>query len=326
LSADPADSGDFSAARPRGMLSSMGGNMSTTVLTSLSGIRKRYGQLAALDGFDLTVNKGELLALLGPNGAGKSTAISILLGLQSPDEGQAQLFGHPPQEIEGRRRIGVMMQEVMLPGVMTGRELLQQVAGYYPTPYEVESLIQRLSLEGIANRRYDKLSGGQKRQLQFGLALVGRPELMFLDEPTVGMDIQAREALWRVIRELLHEGCSILLTTHYLEEAEALANRVVVMARGKVVTTGSVDEIRASVSRKQVSMVSKLSADAVRGWPEALAVALERDRLTITTREAESLLQRLFREDPQLSDIEVKRAGLAEAFTELTTDNPETRS
>jgi ABC-2 type transport system ATP-binding protein len=300
--------------------------MSTSVLASLESIRKRYGQLAALDGFDLAVNRGELLALLGPNGAGKSTAISILLGLQSPDQGEARLFGLTPQDIDGRRRIGVMMQEVMLPGVLTCRELLQQVAGYYPTPYEVETLIKRLSLESIAGRRYDKLSGGQKRQLQFGLALVGRPELMFLDEPTVGMDIQAREALWRVIRELLHEGCSILLTTHYLEEAEALANRVVVMARGKVVTTGSVDEIRASVSRKQVSLVSRLTADTVRAWPETLAAGLERDRLTITTRDAEALLQRLFREDPQLADIEVKRAGLAEAFTELTTDNQENRS
>ena len=300
--------------------------MSTNALANLNGVRKRFGQVAALDGFDLTVNRGELLALLGPNGAGKSTAISILLGLQTPDQGEAGLFGHPPQDIDVRRRIGVMMQEVMLPGVMTCRELLEQVAGYYPMPYEVRSVIQRLSLEGLAERRYDKLSGGQKRQVQFALALVGRPELMFLDEPTVGLDIQAREALWRVIRELLHEGCSILLTTHYLEEAEALANRVVVMARGKVVTTGTVDEIRASISRKQVSLASRLSADTVRAWPDVVSVSVERDRLQITTRAAEPLLQRLFREDPELSDIEVKRAGLAEAFTELTNDNQEVRS
>jgi ABC-2 type transport system ATP-binding protein len=235
------------------------------------------------------------------------------------------LFGHAPQDIDARRRIGVMMQEVMLPGVMRCRELLEQVAGYYPTPYDVAAIIERLSLQSIAERRYDKLSGGQKRQLQFGLALIGRPELMFLDEPTVGMDVQAREALWRVIRDLLHEGCSIVLTTHYLEEAEALANRVVVMARGKVVTTGSVDEIRANVSRKHVSLVSRLAPEAVRAWPEVLSLAVERDRLQITTRAAEPLLQRLFREDPTLTDIEVRRAGLAEAFTELTTENQETR-
>lgn len=292
--------------------------MKADSLASLEGVRKCYGKLAALDGFDLHVNRGELLALLGPNGAGKSTAISILLGLQQPDDGQAKLFGHAPEEIEGRRRIGVMMQEVALPGVLHGRELLEQVAGYYPCPYDVDAVIARLSLEKLADRRYDKLSGGQKRQVQFGLALVGRPELLFLDEPTVGMDVQAREALWRVIRELLHEGCSIVLTTHYLEEAEALADRVVVMARGKLVTAGSVDEIRSHVSRKQVSLVSRLSADQVRGWPEVMTIAVERDRLQITTRQAEALLQRLFREDPGLTDIEVRRAGLAEAFSELT--------
>jgi ABC-2 type transport system ATP-binding protein len=289
-------------------------------LANLTGIRKRFGALTALDGFDLVVNRGELLALLGPNGAGKSTAISILLGLQNPDQGEARLFGHAPQEIDGRRRIGVMMQEVALPGVLRGRELLEQVAGYYPTPYDVDAVIERLSLRAIASRPYEKLSGGQKRQVQFALALVGRPELLFLDEPTVGMDVQAREALWRVIRELKHEGCSIVLTTHYLEEAEALADRVVVMARGRLVASGSVEEIRAHVSRKQVSLVSRLSPDVVRTWPEVLALTLERDRLQITTRSAEPLLQRLFREDPGLADIEVRRAGLAEAFTELTND------
>ena len=297
--------------------------MSATTLASLKGVRKRFGQIQALDGFDLTVNRGELLAVLGPNGAGKSTAISMLLGLQIPDEGSAELFGHAPQEIEGRRRIGVMMQEVMLPGVMRPRELLQQVASYYPTPYDVDSVLARLSLQELLRRPYGKLSGGQKRQVQFALALVGRPELLFLDEPTVGLDVQARESLWKVVRELLHEGCSIVLTTHYLEEAEALADRVAVMARGKLITTGSVNEIRAHVSRKQVSCVSRLAPDAVRAWPEVAQLEMERDRMQISTRNAEALLMRLFREDPQLSDIEVKRAGLAEAFTELTNDKKE---
>jgi ABC-2 type transport system ATP-binding protein len=292
--------------------------MNTNPLASLTGVRKRFGKLSALDGFDLSVNRGELLALLGPNGAGKSTAISILLGLQQPDEGEARLFGHAPHEIEGRRRIGVMMQEVALPGVLRPRELIEQVAGYYPTPYDADSVIERLALNGITHRAYGKLSGGQKRQVQFALAICGRPELLFLDEPTVGLDVQAREALWRVIRDLLHEGCSIVLTTHYLEEAEALADRVAVMARGKLITTGSVDEIRAHVSRKQVSFTSRLSAEVMRAWPEVQTLEVERGRVQITTRSAEPLLARLFREDPELADIEVRRAGLAEAFSELT--------
>jgi ABC-2 type transport system ATP-binding protein len=294
--------------------------MSNTVLASLSAVRKQFGKLTALDGFDLSVKRGELLALLGPNGAGKSTAISLLLGLQSADSGEARLFDLAPQEIAARRRIGVMMQEVALPGVLRPRELLRQVAGYYPTPYEVRSVLERLSLNAIADRPYGKLSGGQKRQVQFALAMIGRPELMFLDEPTVGMDIQARAALWRVVRELLHEGVSIVLTTHYLEEAEALADRVAVMARGKLITIGSVDEIRAHVSRKQVSFASRLTVEQLRGWPEVLSVTLERDRWQISTRSAEALLARLLREDPAFADIEVRRAGLAEAFTELTHD------
>jgi ABC-2 type transport system ATP-binding protein len=295
--------------------------MSTESLATLHGIRKRYGRVAALDGFDLAVKRGELLALLGPNGAGKSTAIAILLGLQSPDEGQARLFELSPHEIAARRRIGVMMQEVALPGVLRPRELIEQAAAYYPTPYDVESVIQRLKLGELARRPYGKLSGGQKRQVQFALAICGRPELLFLDEPTVGMDVQAREALWKVIRELLHEGCSIVLTTHYLEEAEALADRVAVMARGRLVTTGTVEEIRAHVSRKQVSFSSTLSPEDVRGWPEVLSLENGRGRMQITTRAAEALLMRLFREDPALADVEVRRAGLAEAFNELTASN-----
>jgi ABC-2 type transport system ATP-binding protein len=294
--------------------------MSQTTLASLKGVRKRFGAIQALDGFDLEVKRGELLAVLGPNGAGKSTAIAMLLGLQAPDEGQAELFGVAPQEIDARRRIGVMMQEVQLPAVMRPRELLEQVASYYPVPYDSGSVIERLSLQSLMKRPYGKLSGGQKRQVQFALAICGRPELLFLDEPTVGLDVQAREALWKVIRELLHEGCSIVLTTHYLEEAEALANRVVVMARGCLVTSGSVNEIRAKVTSKQVSCVSRLAASAVRTWPEVEQVEMQRERLQISTHNAEALLVRLFREDPALQDVEVKRAGLAEAFTELTNE------
>jgi ABC-2 type transport system ATP-binding protein len=294
--------------------------MSQNILASLTGAHKRYGKVTALDGFDLAVNRGELLAVLGPNGAGKSTAIAMLLGLQAPDAGRAEIFGVAPQDIDARRRIGVMMQEVALPAVMRPGEILEQVASYYPVPYPINSVIDRLSLQSLVKRPYGKLSGGQKRQVQFALSICGRPELLFLDEPTVGLDVQAREALWRVIRELLHEGCSIVLTTHYLEEAEALADRVVVMAHGRLVTSGSVDEIRARVSSKLVSCVSRLAADVIRTWPEVLQLEMERDRMQITTRNAEALLVRLFREDPALQDIEVKRAGLAEAFTELTNE------
>jgi len=292
--------------------------MSETTLASLAGVHKRYGKVAALDGFDLSVTRGELLALLGPNGAGKSTAISILLGLQRPDRGMAGLFGEDPQNIEARQRIGIMMQEVNLPSVMRPRELIRQVSNYYPNPYDLPTVLEKLSLQQLADRPYGKLSGGQKRQVHFALAICGRPELLFLDEPTVGLDLKAREELWQVLRDLVHEGCSIVLTTHYLEEAEALANRVAVMAHGRVVAHGSVDEIRAHVSRKNVSYRSTLPRQTIEAWPEVLQWSEQSGRQQVVTRDAETLLRRLLAADAGLSDIEVKRAGLAEAFAEIT--------
>ena len=295
--------------------------MSNAPLARLGSAVKRYGRVTALDGLDLTVKRGELLALLGPNGAGKSTAISLLLGLQTADAGSVELFGVEPQSLEARRRIGIMMQEVMLPHVMRPRELIRQVASYYPTPHDPDIVIKRLGLDAIADRPYGKLSGGQKRQVQFGMALVGRPELLFLDEPTVGLDVHARESLWRVLRELIHEGSSIVLTTHYLEEAEALANRVAVVAHGKLVASGTVDEIRAHVARKTIYCKSAVPATELRGWTEVQQVSEENGRLQIVTREAEVVLRRLFGADAGLRDIEVRRAGLAEAFAEITNAN-----
>jgi ABC-2 type transport system ATP-binding protein len=292
--------------------------MSSPPLARLEGAHKRFGKITALDGLDLAAHRGELLALLGPNGAGKSTAISLLLGLQQPDRGSAALFGEDPQSIDARRRIGVMMQEINLPGVMRPRELIAQTASYYPTPYETQAVIKRLGIEKIAERPYAKLSGGQKRQAQFAMAICGRPELLFLDEPTAGLDVQAREALWQVLRDLIHEGCSIILTTHYLEEAEALADRVAVVTQGRLVADGTVDEIRAHVSRKSILCRSSLDLETMRAWPEVQQVTEESGRRHIVTRDAESVLRLLLAADAEVRDIEVRRAGLAEAFAEIT--------
>ena len=178
------------------------------------------------------MRRGELLALLGPNGAGKSTAISLWLGLLEPDAGNAQLFGGSPLDVESRRRVGVMMQEVGLTPELRVRELVELTASYYPEPLGTNETLALTRIEALADRFYAKLSAGQKRQVQFALAICGRPPLLFLDEPTVGLDVEARETMWRTIRELLAQGCSIVLTTHYLEEAEALADRVAVLAAG----------------------------------------------------------------------------------------------
>ena len=194
-------------------------------------MHKRYGTTLALAGLDLQVRRGELLAVLGPNGAGKSTAISLWLGLLEPDEGAVRLFGGSPLDVESRRHVGVMMQEVGLTPELRVRELVELTASYYPDPLPTDETLALTRTEALAHRPYAKLSAGQKRQVQFALAICGRPPLLFLDEPTVGLDVEARETMWRTIRAMVAQGCSIVLTTHYLEEAEALADRVAVLAR-----------------------------------------------------------------------------------------------
>ena len=301
------------------MLCAMGAQAS---LAHLEGAHKNFGNIAALAGLDLEVKRGELLALVGPNGAGKSTAISLLLGLQRPDRGSAVLFGEDPQSIDARRRIGVMMQEINLSPVMRPREFIAQTASYYPSPYETTAVIKRLGIEKLADRPYGSLSGGQKRQAQFGMAICGRPELLFLDEPTVGLDVQARGALWQVVRDLIHEGCSIILTTHYLEEAEALADRVAVIDHGKLVAAGTVEEIRAHVSRKSIACRSSVAIETMRAWPGVLQVTEKAGRQQIVTQDAETVLRQLLGADSGVRDIEVRAAGLGDALAALTSDDP----
>ncbi|THD59545.1 ABC transporter ATP-binding protein [Phenylobacterium sp.] len=293
-------------------------------LARLSGVKKRYGATVALDGLDLEVRPGELLAVLGPNGAGKTTAIALMLGLQVPDAGQVTLFGRSPHDLTARRNVGVMMQEVALPDALTVRDLIGQTSAYYPAPLTPAETIALAGVEKIARRPYAKLSGGQKRQAQFALAICGRPRLLFLDEPTTGLDINARETMWACVRNLVAAGTSVVLTTHYIEEAEALADRVVVMAKGREVAQGTVGEMRALVARKRIDCATSLSLAKALAWPEVSAASLSAaGQLSITTADAEAVVRRLLAADPELKDLEVRRAGLSEAFAELTQEPAE---
>jgi ABC-type multidrug transport system ATPase subunit/peptidoglycan/LPS O-acetylase OafA/YrhL len=294
------------------------GSDRSTCLASLSDVRKRYDKTVALDGLSLEVRPGELLAVLGPNGAGKSTAISLMLGLQEPDSGSVRLFGVAPDRLEARTRIGVMMQEACLAQELRVRELIDLTTSYYPAPLSVNETMVLTHTTALADRPYAKLSAGQKRQVQFALAVCGRPALLFLDEPTVGLDVQARETLWATLRQLLSQGSSIVLTTHYLEEAEALANRVAVLAKGRLIAAGSVDEMRALVARKRIRCTTTLTPDLVRSWSGVTSASFEGAYLQIVATDADAVVRRLLATDAHARDLEVQRAGLAEAFTELT--------
>ena len=295
----------------------------TSAAACLQAARKHYGPTLALDGVDLTLGRGEVLALLGANGAGKSTAIALLLGLRRPDAGTATLFGQPAGDAGVRRRIGVMLQSAGIPENSLVRELLDLTRSYYPTPRSVADCVALAGLDGLMDRRYGRLSGGQQRRVQFALAICGNPELLFLDEPTTGLDIDVRQRMWATIRELVAAGTGVLLTTHYLEEAEALADRVTVLNRGRVVAAGAMQDVRAHVSQRRIRCLSALDIANIAAWPDVRSATRDQARIEVVTDAPEAVLRKMLAEDAALSDLEVQRAGLADAFLELTRDDAE---
>lgn len=284
----------------------------------LRDVRRRHGAVLALDGVDLEVRGGEVLALLGPNGAGKSTAVGLLLGLLAPDAGEVSVFGGNPARFRARRAIGVMLQEAALPETLRVAEVINLVRSYYPAPLPLAKCARLAGIADLLTRRCGKLSGGQQRRVQFAMAICGNARLLVLDEPTTGLDIESRQAIWAAIRARAEAGGSVLLTTHYLEEAEALADRISVLVQGRIVAEGSVDEIRARVSQRRIRCRTTLPLALLAGWPGVRTASLKGDRVELTTDAAEDLLRRLLAADPQLSALEVQRAGLAEAFLALT--------
>lgn len=292
----------------------------TVPLARLHGVRKAYRTLTALDGVGFSIRRGEVLSVLGANGAGKSTSIAVLLGLVAADAGEAEVLGLPPGDIAARRRIGVMLQSAGIPENALVGELLDLTRSYYPRPRSVADCVAMAGLDGLMDRRYGQLSGGQQRRVQFALAICGNPELLFLDEPTTGLDIDARQRMWATIRELVAGGTGVLLTTHYLEEAEALADRVVVLDRGRVVADGAMDEVRARVSQRRIRCLSALDVARVGTWPGVRAASRDGARIEVVADAAEDVVRRLLAEDAALTELDIRRAGLADAFLELTRD------
>ena len=253
-----------------------------STVATVSHVVKRYGKQVALDDLTLGIEAGKVTALLGPNGAGKTTAIGVLLGLVAPNSGTVQVLGGPAGALPPRRRTGVMLQSAALPDTLKVGELLQLVRGYYPQPRPLAEIAALTGIAAQLSQPYARLSGGQQRRVQFALAICGNPQLLFLDEPTTGLKPGARESLWTLVRELTARGCAILLTTHYLEEAEALAQRVIVLVRGRIVSEGSVDEIRARGVRRHIRCISSLAVEDIRASPGVTnatpCAAVARDR------------------------------------------------
>ncbi len=279
---------------------------------------KRYGAVTALAGIDFEVRPGEVVALLGPNGAGKTTAVQLLLGLVRASAGEARLFGADPRATEARVRTGAMLQVSKVPETLKVREHVDLVSSYYPRPLPRREVMAAAGLAGIEERLFGKLSGGQRQRVLFALALCGDPDLLFLDEPTVGLDVEARRAFWTVIGEKARQGRSVLLTTHYLEEADALADRIVMIGRGQVIAEGTPAEIKARVAGRKVRCRTDLPLAEVAALPGVRDARREGELTELFAAEAERAVFELLRRDPRLSALEVRGADLEEAFLTLT--------
>jgi ABC-2 type transport system ATP-binding protein len=286
-------------------------------VASLSGVRKRLGRSEALGGVDLELRAGELLALLGPNGAGKTTAISLLTGLRSPDAGTVRLFGADPRRPAARVRIGVTPQEIGFPGVLRVREVVELVRAHYPAPASRGQILEQFGLDGLAERQIGGLSGGERRRLGVALAFAGRAPLVFLDEPTTGLDVASQRSVWEVVRTFVAEGGTVLLTTHYLAEAEAMASRVVVLNRGKVVADDTVEAVRKRVG---VARVHFRATEPPTALPGVLRASRSGELHTLYTPDPDQLVRDLVRHDIAFQGLEIRPANLEEAFLAVTAE------
>ncbi len=281
-------------------------------LARASDVSRRYGDVLALDRVSLDVHNGEIVGLLGPNGAGKTTLLNLLVGLRRATSGRVELFGGDPGDPASRRRIGVTPQETGLPSTLRVGECVDFVAAHYPDPMPRGELLERFGMSDLARRQTGGLSGGQKRRLAVALAFVGRPQLVFLDEPTTGLDVSARRALWGAIREF---PGAVLLTSHYLEEIEALAGRVVVIGGGRVLADDTVEAVRNLVALRRVSLSNE---QPIPRLDAVVSEQREDGRVHLTTADSDALVRQLVTAGVAFRDLEIHAASLEEAFLTLT--------
>ncbi len=284
----------------------------------LSRVTKRYGAVTALDDVDIALHPGETLALLGPNGAGKTTATRALLGIIAPDSGTATLFGKSPRSAVNRTRVGAMLQVSGVPATLTVREHVRLFASYYPHPLPVAETLAIAGLRGLENRLYGQLSGGQKQRVAFALAICGDPDALILDEPTTALDVESRLALWAQIRGYVARGRSVLLTTHDLAEADALASRIAVLFRGKIVAEGTAAEIKSRAGGSTIRCTSGLNDERLRAIAGIDAIRRADGVVRITTHDANAVARTLYAVDPTFTLLDVAQTPLEEAFLALT--------
>ena len=279
---------------------------------------KKYGEVEALKGVTIRIELGEVVAMLGPNGAGKTTSISLLLGLRKPTSGKALLFGLDPTNLQSRSRVGVMLQESGVPDMLKVREIVDLFRSYYPKPMPRDDAIATAGLEEKADALVKELSGGQKQRLYFALAVCGDPDVLFLDEPTVGMDVEGRRSFIERIAGFARSGRTVVLTTHYLEEADQLAERVIVIDRGLVIADAPPAEIKSRVAGKRVRFTAPaLLEKDLEGLP-VTAVTIKDHSVQLLTNQPESVLREIFRRGVEISELEVAGADLEDAFIAIT--------
>ena len=287
----------------------------------LSHLSKSYGAVRAVRSIDLTIVPGETVALLGPNGAGKSTTIDMVLGLTRPDSGSVSLFGMSPTEAAAAGVVGGMLQTGSLVEHLSVRELVTMVASLYPRPLEVADALALSGCAELADRRTTKLSGGQAQRVRFAIALVANPDLLLLDEPTAALDVEARRDFWASMRDVAARGKTVIFATHYLEEADAFADRIVLLARGSVVADGTPGEIKARVGARTIrTTLPGADLATLRALEGVIAAERRGDAVILTCSDAEAALRALLDRFPSVPDLEVRGAGLEDAFFALTAD------
>ena len=285
----------------------------------VQGVTRRFGPVLAVENLSLTVEQGRTVALLGPNGAGKTTTISMLLGLSAPDAGSIEIFGSVPGSATAHASVGAMLQDGgMMPGVLVG-ELLAMVRSLYVTPLALQEAVEIAQLGGLEKRRVDRLSGGQSQRLRLAMALIGDPRLLVLDEPTAAMDVETRRGFWHAMEGFTERGRTILFSTHYLEEADVTADRIVMMARGRVVADGTPSAIKDSVGLRVIRFsIATPGIAGIDALPGAVSATAHGSRVELRCKDSDAALRALLAARPDAYDIEVAGVALEDAFITIT--------